>query len=47
MIAAMIGGVLDPIILKTLLGSGSSKILINKSATPKEPRFNHVKTKMQ
>ena len=35
MIAAMTGGVLDPIILRTLLDSGSSKTLINKSAIPK------------
>ena len=34
MIPGMIGGVLDPIILRTLLDSGSGKTLINKSVLP-------------
>ena len=33
-IPGMIGGVLDPIIVRTLLDSGSGKTLINKSALP-------------
>ena len=33
-IHGIIGGVLDPIIVRTLLDSGSGKTLINKSALP-------------